>query len=240
MVFLTLSTPAAAADKAVALTFDDGPSPYTRPLLEKLSEKHVPATFFVVGEHLSTYGGTLRTMQREGHEIANHTWSHPFLTRLSSSQVKHQLGRTSRAVARIVGPLGGSKPRMFRPPYGAVNARVRAIAREKDLRTVLWDVNPADYFTPGTKTITRRVVRGVGHRSIVLMHDGGGPRQQTVRAVPRIISRLRDRGYEFVTVSEFFRSGGYSVGATAKGSVAPSGFEPEPATSFEPAPSLGG
>lgn len=230
---LALCSAATASDKVVALTFDDGPSPYTRPLLKKLEQKRVDATFFVLGEHLSSYGGALRTMQRRGHEIGNHTWSHPFLTSLPTSRIRHELGRTSRAIYRIVKPLRGDRPRMFRPPYGAVNRSVRQIARESGLRTVLWDVNPADYYTPGTDAIVRRVVQGVDRRSVVLMHDGGGPRAQTVRAVPRIVRKLRRRGYEFVTVSEFFRSGGYSSSAVAaKGSTGVSGFEQEPVDAF--------
>jgi peptidoglycan/xylan/chitin deacetylase (PgdA/CDA1 family) len=226
---LVAATPATAREKLVALTFDDGPSPYTRDVLRQLDRKHVPGTFFVVGEHLDSYGSALRPMVRRGHEVANHSWSHPDLTNLSSKGIESQLERTNRGIRRI----GGQEPRTFRPPYGALNRRVRRTARREGLRTVLWDVDPSDYYQPSPSTIVSRVVRGVGRRSIVLLHDGGGPRRNTVRAVPRIVSKLRRRGYRFVTVTEFFRSGPRptSTAAAAGGGGA---FEPEPLDAYRP------
>jgi peptidoglycan-N-acetylglucosamine deacetylase len=229
---LVLALPASAsAHKMVALTFDDGPSRYTDDVLRELNVKSAPATFFVVGKNLSTHGSVLTTMELLGHEIGNHTWSHPFLTQLSSEAIRHELLRTNRAVKGIVEPVGGTSPSVFRPPYGDVDRRVRAIARELELRTVLWDVDPWDWSRPGTRTIVRRVVHGVGEHSIVLLHDGGGPREQTVAAVPRIIRELRERGYQLVTVSQFFEAGGYSGEAASSAKAA--GFEPEPRRAYE-------
>lgn len=144
----------------------------------------------------------LERMWKREDEIGNHSWSHPFLTGLSNDGVRRELRRTDRAIKRAVKPVGGGEPDLFRPPYGDVDGRVRDIARAKGMRTVLWDVDPADYTRPGTSTIVSRVVTGVGSRSIIQLHDGPEHRSQTVRAVPKIIHRLRDRNFSFVTVSE--------------------------------------
>jgi len=224
-----VAAPASAGEKLVALTFDDGPSPYTRDVLHQLERKHALATFFVVGEHLATYGSALKPMVRRGHEVANHTWTHPFLTNLPSKRVKSQLARTNRGIRRAA----GRRPRMMRPPYGDVNGRVRRIAKREKLRTVLWDVDPSDYYQPSAETIADRVVHGVDRQSIVLLHDGGGPRRNTVRAVPKIVHRLRQRGYSFVTVSDYFREA-RRTGTAARVTSAGERFESEPRDAYRP------
>jgi peptidoglycan/xylan/chitin deacetylase (PgdA/CDA1 family) len=197
------SFPAAASPrtKSVALTFDGGPSGYTRQIDRILQRKHVRASFFWVGSRVSGWEKVVRRVSRQGHEIANHSWFHDDLTKLPPDEVRRQLSRTNRLLSRLT----GERPRLFRPPYGAVNGRLRALAADLEMRTVLWNVDSLDWTGPGCEAIAARVRRQVRHRSIVLLHDGGGDRRQTVCALPRIIRDLRSRGYRFVTVSKALR-----------------------------------
>lgn len=200
---------AAAQPKQVALTFDDGPSSNTPSILRTLKRERVRATFFVVGSNVGGNETLVRRMVKRGHEVGNHTWSHPWLTEIPLSDVARELGRTSRIIGSAAAPAGGGRPDLFRPPGALVNSRIRAIAREKGMRTVLWDVNPKDYFRPGAGALVRRTLEQMRRRSIVLLHDSLGPGDQTVAALPRMISELEHRGYEFVTVSKLLRSGPY-------------------------------
>ena len=199
------STAKPPPSKYVALTFDDGPGPLTREFMAYLKKRKVPGTFFVLGQHARRDPKLLRQMVDEGHEVANHSFNHPSLTRLSDAAVRNQLSRTNRVIRKAT----GKKPLLMRPPGGAVNGRVRSIARSLGLKTVIWDVDPFDWQRPGTSTIVRRVLSQAAHNGvkhdIVLMHDFGGPRQQTLSALPRIISTLRKRGYTFVTTSELLK-----------------------------------
>ncbi|MGH2984721.1 MAG: polysaccharide deacetylase family protein [Solirubrobacterales bacterium] len=190
-----------ARQKVVALTFDGGPSSYTPKIDRILQRKHVRATFFWVGSRISGWGKVVRRVANQGHEIANHSWFHDDLTTLPAQEVRGQLARTNRRLARLT----GERPRVFRPPYGAVNDQVRRIAAGLGMRTVLWDADSLDWTSPGCDAIVARVGRLVRRRSIVLLHDGGGDRRQTVCALPRIIRNLRSRGYRFVTVSKLLR-----------------------------------
>lgn len=237
-IALALSTPATAlgSHKMVALTFDDGPSSYTNPILKTLRDKETPGTFFVVGNTISGREHLLERMSTRGHEIGNHTWSHPFLTRLSSDQVRRELGKTDRAIEHAVAQLGGGQPDVFRPPYGHVDSRVQDIASAKGMRTVLWDVDPADSSRPGTSTIVSRVVNGVDAQSIVLLHDGRADRSQTVEAVPRIIRELRARDYRFVTVSEFLENQSAQSAQMSAGEPTPT----EPSDAYDRRPDNGG
>jgi peptidoglycan-N-acetylglucosamine deacetylase len=190
-----------APAKTVALTFDGGPSGYT-PKIERILRRKgdIKATFFWVGSRVSGYEKVVRRVSSRGHEIANHTWTHPHLTRLSPGAIRSQLARTNRRLARLT----GKRPTLFRPPYGEVNRRVRRIARSLGLRTVLWDADSIDWMSD-CRAIVRRVAARVRPQAEVLLHDGGGNRTATVCALPRIIRNLRSRGYRFVTVSELRR-----------------------------------
>ena len=198
-----LTGPAAssAPAKTVALTFDGGPSGYT-PKIERILQRKggIKATFFWVGSRISGYEKVVRRVNRRGHEIANHSWTHPHLTRLSAGAIHSQLARTNRRLTRLT----GERPTLFRPPYGDVNRRVRRIARGLGLRTVLWGADSIDWMSD-CREIVRRVAARVRNRTSVLLHDGGGNRTATVCARPRIIRNLRSRGYRFVTVSELPR-----------------------------------
>ncbi|MGW4964743.1 polysaccharide deacetylase family protein, partial [Nonomuraea sp. NPDC004186] len=180
--------------KCVALTFDDGPGPYTDTLLAYLAAYHAQATFFVVGSNVVTYPRVLRRTVAAGHEIGNHTWSHPDLTRLSPARVRSQLGRTDQAIRAITGVMPG----LVRPPYGAINATVR---RQTGRPMVLWSVDTLDWRYRSSATVARRALRSVRPGSVILFHD---IHPTTVRAIPRVLRKLAGRGYRFVTVSQLF------------------------------------
>lgn len=183
--------------REVALTFDDGPWTLTRQFVRMMHAQHAPATFFMVGRQLSQQDQPLLHEElRDGDALGDHTWSHPNLTH--SPDVRGQLQLTKRAIRR----LSGYSPCVFRPPYGAYDGSVMAAARSLGLATVMWNVDPRDWALPGSAAIVQRVLAQVRPGSIVLSHDGGGPRTQTLAAYPRIIAALRKRGYRFLTVPQ--------------------------------------
>jgi len=191
----TYPLPAQQAKSSVALTFDDGPSAYTPQILNVLQRNGVRATFFSVGQQVQGHPGITQETSQAGDVIGNHSWSHPDLTLLTPSQIRGQLSRTSEEIQRVT----GVSPTLFRPPYGAMNATVRGTAEQLGLRPVLWNVDTGDWQRPGVNAIIRSVLDHASNGSIVLMHDGGGDRSQTVQALPQIISELRQRGFVFVT-----------------------------------------
>lgn len=201
LVVLLAASAADARRKLVALTFDGGPSGYTPKIDRILQQKHVRSTFFWVGSRIDGWEGVVKRASRQGHEIGNHSWFHDDLTELPADAIRHQLARTNRLIARLT----GKRPRVFRPPYGAVNSKVRRAAADLRMRTVTWDVDSIDWTRPGCKEIAAKVRREVRQRAIVLLHDGGGNRTQTLCALPRIIHDLRARGYHFATVSQVLR-----------------------------------
>ena len=178
--------------KVVALTFDDGPSEYTERFLAVLREKDVPATFFEIGQEMPGREAIMRQILAEGDEIGDHTMNH----------VEYPgYGQIAGAAERIE-QYTGFKPCLFRPPGGAVNSDVIATAGSLGMKTITWDVDPQDWSLPGTSAIYSNIVANTRPGSIVLMHDGGGPRDETLAALPRIIDTLRGRGYSFETVTE--------------------------------------
>lgn len=178
--------------KVVALTFDDGPSSYTEAFLDVLRRERAHATFFEIGQEVPGRGATLRRILREGHEIANHTTHH------GSYPGYWDLAETNALIRGAT----HFQPCLFRPPGGALDSAVVDAAARAGMKTVLWDVDPADWTSPGSGAVYSRVVGAVGPGSIVLMHDGGGNRGGTLAALPRIVETLRGRGYGFATVSE--------------------------------------
>lgn len=176
----------------VALTFDDGPSWPTPTLLDTLARERVPATFFVVGQQVDYNGQHSRRAHVEGHDVENHTWSHPELPTLTWSQQKDQTERVETELAT----WGIPRTTMMRPPYGAYNANTRTLGYP----LILWDVDPRDWDgPPSSATVRSRVVSAVTPGSIVLQHD---VHINSVNAVPDIISDLHAMGYTFVTVKE--------------------------------------
>lgn len=185
-------------DRMIALTFDDGPGPYTPAVLSRLKHLRAHATFFLVGTMCRYYPHTLRRMVRDGHAIGDHTWSHPNLARLPKGQVVAQIERTAATVQQAT----GVRPRLLRPPYGGLNAKVLRVARGAGMLTVLWSVETRDWRRPGPAAIARAALAGARPGAIILLHDGGGTRDQTVQALPAIVRGLRARRYRLVTVPE--------------------------------------
>lgn len=188
--------PKATSGKVVYLTFDDGPSRYTPAVLNVLKSYNAKATFFVIGSQIRTREATMRRIAREGHSVQDHTWRHPNLTRLSSTEISSQFTRTNRAIRR----QGIRQPVCQRPPYGAFNNRVRRVSQTLSMRTVMWSLDANDWRRPGASAIARRVVRGTSNGTIVLMHDGGGNRSQTATALKSVLRTLKARGYRFETL----------------------------------------
>ena len=177
----------------VALTFDDGPNPpYTGQILDILARYQVPATFFCVGLQARAHPADVARMAAAGHGLGNHTWSHPFLPDLSRAQLAEQLDRTDEAIA-----AAGAGPGLFRPPYGSRSPDVLRWLGERGTPIALWDVDPSDWARPGAALIAGRVLMRARPGTIILMHDGGGDRAQTVAALPLIIEGLLDRGFRF-------------------------------------------
>lgn len=190
-------------ESKIALTFDDGPHALTTPLLlETLTRFGIPATFFPVGKHLENHSDIALQVWAAGHEFGNHTYSHAFLSLLTSNQVRREI----RKAEEILCDLLGTAPKYLRPPNGLFSRRVLDIAEEMGYRIVIGDVYPRDPHRPGTARIVSRVCNRVGNGSIIILHDGGNTRRvdrsQTVSAVENLIPRLKDRGFQFVTLSD--------------------------------------
>jgi peptidoglycan/xylan/chitin deacetylase (PgdA/CDA1 family) len=183
--------------KVVAIGFDDGPAADTPAFVSMLERNRVHATFFMIGEQVtSVYGPTLRRELRAGDALGDHTFTHPDLT--TSGDVEGQLKDTLEAIRA----QSGYTPCVFRPPYGDYDASILRTARSLGLATVLWNVDPSDWALPGTAAIEQRVLAQVLPGSIIISHDGGGPRGQTLAAYPDIITTLRARGYRFETIPQ--------------------------------------
>lgn len=188
--------------KLVAITFDDGPDPsYTPRILGILKDYGVKATFFVLSSKAKRDPDLARRIVTEGHQIANHSRTHRDLTRLSAQDLEGEFRRSQEAI-RVA---SGVEPRFFRAPYGITNTRVEAQAKRSRLTLVNWDIDSTDWTRPGTKVVVKRAVPKRDGGVIVLMHDSGGDRRQTVAALPAIIREYKARGYEFVTVDAFFK-----------------------------------
>ena len=184
--------------RAIALSFDDGPSPYTASIVATLVRMHVPATFFVVGQQLRYFSAGLRDELRHGFDVGDHTENHAWLIRLNPAG---QYAQIHDAASRIE-HLGAPFPRLFRPPYGAYDRQTIATLHRLKMLMVLWSIDPGDWRAPGTKAIVSNVLSNSKPGAIVIMHDGGGDRSQTVAALPAIIRGLRRRHYQLVTVPQ--------------------------------------
>lgn len=182
--------------KCIALTFDAGPGKDTPRLLDILGEKQVPATFFLLGsKHIDRHPDVVRRIAAEGHEVANHTWTHRVLTDIEPDEIREELTRTQDALQRLT----GRKPTLMRPPQGRTDETVTEICRELGLSQVLWSVTAKDYATTDSDLIRERTLAGAGKDGIVLLHD---IYDGTVPAVPGIIDELKGRGFTFVTVPQ--------------------------------------
>jgi peptidoglycan/xylan/chitin deacetylase (PgdA/CDA1 family) len=184
--------------RLVALTFDDGPSPYTGPIVRSLVRLRVPATFFVVGQQLRYFAAGLHDELQHGFAVGDHTVNHALLSRLSRGAQMSQIALD----ARMLRADGAPPVRLFRPPYGAYDGVTLSIVNRLHMLMVLWSVDPGDWRRPGMRTIVAQVLQSVKPGAIVILHDGGGDRTQTIAALPAIVRGLRRRGYRLVTVPE--------------------------------------
>lgn len=183
-----------AAPGTVALTFDDGPSPvYTRKILHVLEKYHIKATFFVVGQKATAYPQFLKEMVADGDAIGNHSLTHPQITQINANQLHNEIMSPEKIIYKIT----GTKPRLFRFPYGAENKRVRNYVLSQGLVPVHWGYSPEDYRLPGAMVIAHRVIRHARSGQVILLHDGPKNRQQTVEALPKIIEGVKKKGLGF-------------------------------------------
>ncbi|MFI5731630.1 polysaccharide deacetylase family protein [Kribbella sp. NPDC051587] len=197
--------PAAAAPveaplpaKYVVLTFDDGPDPaYTPKVLEILAKYEAKATFFEVGKNVAKHPELTKAIHAAGHSVQNHTWVHADLRHQTAAGFRKQVGDTDAAIRSAA----GITPSCLRPPYGGVSATVRQRAKALDKELVLWTIDSRDWSKPGVPVIEKRVLGSVKNGSVILMHDGGGNRSQTLAALPSILEKLKAQGFGFRTLS---------------------------------------
>jgi peptidoglycan-N-acetylglucosamine deacetylase len=181
----------------IAMTFDDGPSSANTPrLLEILKQRNIKATFFLIGENAASNPDLVRQILADGHEIGNHSWTHPQLSKLSDDRVTAEISKTQDAIKEA----SGFTPTLLRPPYGAITARQREwIESQFGLSIILWSVDPFDWKRPGASVITQRILSQVRPGAIILSHD---IHKQTVDAMPATLDSLIAKGYKFVTVTQ--------------------------------------
>ena len=227
--FTTSQAPGSAATagkRVIALTFDDGPGPYTPAVLSVLEQYHVPATFFEIGEEVASYPQYARMVAAAGYPVEDHTWSHPDLTTLTAAGVAAQIDMAQAEIQAVT----GTTPQCVRPPYDAWDATVLSQIAARGLTTMSYSVDPKDWTLPGVQAIVSRVVGAAFPGAVVDMHDAGGDRSQTVAALPQIISQLRGMGYSFVSICGPGSDLGPQVTATYAFGNAP---EPGPAVTSD-------
>ena len=181
----------------IAMTFDDGPSAENTPrLLEMLKQRNIKATFFLIGQNVASNPDLVRRILAEGHEIGNHSWTHPQLSKLSDDRVTAEITQTQDAIK----DASGFTPTLLRPPYGAITPRQREwIESRFGLNIILWSVDPFDWKRPGASVITQRILSQTRPGAIILSHD---IHKQTVDAMPATLDALIAKGYKFATVSQ--------------------------------------
>ena len=184
----------------VALTFDDGPGPYTPQVLAELRSLHVRATFFVIGHNVAQSPGIVRALRAAGMVVGNHSWSHPNLTKLSLSKQRAQVRRTQDVLQATI----GQRPRFFRPPMWAWNRTTARAVAEEGMVGILFSVDTRDWSRPGVTAIVRQALTARDGQ-IIALHDAGGDREETVQALPLIVKGLRARGLEPVTLDQLFQ-----------------------------------
>src|SRR5215510_11960513 len=215
----------------IAMTFDDGPSATLTPkLLDLLAARHIKTTFFVIGENVAEHPEIVERAAREGHEIGNHSWSHPNFGKMSEESVRSQLRRTDDAIKNAT----GKRPTLMRPPYGSITDREKHwIHDEFGYDIILWDVDPLDWKRPGPAVVRSRILKETRPGSIVLSHD---IHPGTIEAMPSTFDQLEAKGFKFVTVSELIR---IAAARPSHPSPQPSGgVPPSSATGFAfPTPS---
>jgi peptidoglycan-N-acetylglucosamine deacetylase len=187
--------------REIALSFDDGPwsDPPTIDFVNELKKLGVTGTFFEIGEQIPEFdptGAVDRAMLADGDMIGNHTWTHPQMTSLSPTQQTSELEQTNEAIHHAT----GFTPCLWRPPYGDTSPALESLARSLGMLTVMWNIDPRDWALPGTGSIVATVLKEAQNGGITEMHFGGGPRAETLDALPQMVSDLRARGYRFVNL----------------------------------------
>ncbi|MEI8292771.1 MAG: polysaccharide deacetylase family protein [bacterium] len=183
--------------QTVAMTFDDGPHPkLTLKLLDILKERGIKATFFVIGKNVAEFPEVAKRIVDEGHEIANHSWTHPQLTKLSPSGFATEISQTNDAIEKAT----GVRPTLMRPPYGAINANLtKRLNEEYGLTVVLWSVDPLDWKIRNAEHVSSQIIKNAAPGAIILSHD---IHASTIDAMPAALDALQSKGYKFATVSE--------------------------------------
>ncbi len=199
---VTAPVEAKTGGKLIAMTFDDGPGPYTHRLLDGLRERGVHVTFFMLGNRASTYQEEITRMYAEGHQLANHSWDHSDLTGLSSGEIYDQIHDTNARLNRVA---GAGSTYVVRAPYGSVNSRVREAVGAP---LIFWSIDPVDWQDRDSEIVKNRVVNQAYDGAIILLHD---IHSTSVDGALEAIDILLDRGYEFVTVNELYRRRGVSL-----------------------------
>ncbi|WP_088240047.1 polysaccharide deacetylase family protein [Calothrix rhizosoleniae] len=184
--------------KVIALTFDDGPwNIYTEQILDILEKHEVKATFFVLAQVLQRNADLGRRIVDDGHTIANHTWHH-WYHRHNPQTAANEINRSSDLIYKIT----GAKTTLFRPPGGILHNGLAAYAKKKNYTVVMWSADSNDYRRPPVPTLVNKVVKQATPGGIILLHDGGGNRSNTVASLVPIIQKLKQQGYKFVTIPE--------------------------------------
>jgi peptidoglycan/xylan/chitin deacetylase (PgdA/CDA1 family) len=189
-------------EKMVALTFDDGPDPlYTPQILDILAKYNAKATFFVIGSEAEKYPNIIKREVKEGHEVANHTYNHIYNFHADPENIKYELNTATNTIDRIT---GGYKSSLFRPVAGYINDFIIKNAIKNGYNVVLWSwhQDTRDWSKPGVEKITTHVISNTRPGDIILFHDSGGDRTQTVKALKNILDFYMDKGFECVTISD--------------------------------------
>lgn len=189
------------SEKVIALTFDDGPwNKNTDKILDILKQNNVKATFFMLGESLANFPQAGKRIAEEGHALGNHTWHH-FYHRMNQQVAMQEIESTGDLIYKTT----GTKTTLFRPPGGIMNNGVADYAKKHDYTVVMWSDDSIDYSRPSVPVIVNRVIKQAKPGGIILMHDGGGNRSQTIEALPQIITKLKVQGYSFVTIPKLLK-----------------------------------
>ncbi len=187
---------APAAGKKIALTFDDGPHPFfTNAYLKILAEHEVPATFFVIGKQLEEHPQLAKEILEGGHELGGHSYRHQRLTTLTNQEILEDFRLVDQAFLNTT----GQKPLYYRPPYGAYDVNIISIGKKTEQLMVMWSIDPRDWESETHHEITQRVLDRASDGAIIVLHEG---KKTTLEALPHIITSLKTRGYQFVTISQ--------------------------------------
>ncbi|WP_245774827.1 polysaccharide deacetylase family protein [Nonomuraea wenchangensis] len=191
--------------KCIALTFDDGPGKYAGTLLDTLKKYDAKATFFLEGQYAKSRPQYVKRMVAEGHELGNHSYSHPDFTKLEPGAIRNEIQKTQDAVKKAA----GVEPKLLRPPYGLADLQVSDIAEEYGMPIILWTAGSEDWASKNVEAIKKKTLEVAKPNGIILMHDWV---KQTVDAMPSIVKSLQAKGYHLVTVSDVIKGEALEAG----------------------------